>query len=145
MEDALDGTKAHTLINVFADESCIYIPAYFLPLFATCNLHITGTAIRYPQLAATGRFRRKVTKQEFYGMLLAKFIKSRKSTAEFRDKQHPDLRNELESYILSSKGKQVGFQRGFELKKGLDPHEEEVIRWYLEKYTNYKVRVTGMQ
>ena len=52
LEDALTMTKAHSLINVFADKQCIYFPHPILYLVARCETRLTGTAIRYKGLKA---------------------------------------------------------------------------------------------
>jgi hypothetical protein len=49
LKNAVNG-KADTLINVFADESCFYIPFPLLALYHDCEIRLTGTAIRYKAL-----------------------------------------------------------------------------------------------
>ncbi|MDD5628842.1 MAG: hypothetical protein PHU21_07250 [Elusimicrobia bacterium] len=47
LEDALKGKAADTLINVFGDENCWYLPHPDFYCYRKCRLRLTGTAVRY--------------------------------------------------------------------------------------------------
>jgi hypothetical protein len=50
--------RADTLINVFADRECTYFPFWGVCLFCSCEIEVTGTAIRYTKMVyPDGRIR----------------------------------------------------------------------------------------
>ncbi|MFC1678712.1 hypothetical protein ACFL2T_00630 [Elusimicrobiota bacterium] len=157
MEDALNGTRAHTLINAFADEECQYIPLQVMPIVIICDIRLTGTAIRYKSLTANSYFEalgRPIPGEReeplpvkpdsyssieaAYGYMLAMYATSPKEAAAYHKQLSPPLPKNLEEYVVSAKGEKVGLRWGFKLHETLPETEKALLRWYLQKYTYYR-------
>lgn len=150
LEDALDGTKAHTLVNIFADRQCIFFPHPMFYLVARCENRVTGTAIRYRDLPANSYFEALgrpyvSTSERSYGQLppSPEGIYRRllpmdggQAKALLDDLDYKRLKR-LRMFLLSRKGKGSRVNRTYTLRSGLPKDEEEFLRWFIPNYTNY--------
>ena len=156
LEDALTNTKAHSLINVFADQQCIFFPLPQLYLIARCETRLTGTAIRYKELKSNSYFEAmgklspdeaKIRSDERVSMInkmarmadetvydiLVEKLSSLETKALLDVAWNVQVR--MGKYITTTKGKKVGrwFSK-FVIDPALPEKERQFVIWFLARY-----------
>jgi len=157
VEDALTNTRAHTMVNTFADESCT-----FFPFFASCEVRVTGTAIRYKDLKENSYFEAmgKLSPDSYRASassgaavslssgtvenaaadgarLFADFCAKEPSEARkyCKSMQDPES-SQLKSFVLS-KGKLPTWGWRFVISKDLPPYQRGCVALYVKGCTEF--------
>jgi len=151
IEDAITNTKAHTLVNVFVDQSCWGFPAPWAAIWGGCEVRVTGTAIRYTNLKANSYF-------EAIGQTSSvKVIEQEKDLKEFDyktmralDKDNaiiyfkrlpPFEKERLKEYVIKAKGQASNNSWSFAVNRDLPADEREFVAWFCKEFTSYQPRV----